>query len=205
MRTLTTVLVISFSLLGATSTNAVDLKDLLETVKDKAAESVKQDVKAHAPALAEPLEAVPVQDKPQANKGNPDEALWPNMAVDAGVVKQQQMQYEKECRDTYNNRPNVDCACMANAFADERLRQLSQRIREADRRQRIPDGGKRKGEQESSRALFRWLTDPKTQINFPTNVGMPERLPAGFSLPTTARHLNPTITMYVSERCRNHN
>jgi len=222
-------------------TQASGLKDFLKGVKDKAVETVQQQVpnKAEQPAAeevvsaeaAQAVEAVkqaqpaqPVQQqaapvatsksssgkapapssKPAAEAPVPaDTGLWPNLAVDPAIVKQQQKAYGDDCRQRLGDRPDINCQCFEDKYPQERLLILSEDLRKIDDYQKTVCKDGLEGCDEPGRFLFLWLSEAKTQKNYPTSEGKPN-IRGGGGIHNTESLLWLRITQKYDTQCRNY-
>ncbi|HEV7715001.1 MAG TPA: hypothetical protein VGO53_05380 [Steroidobacteraceae bacterium] len=206
------------------------LKDLLKAAKQKAGEVVQGEVadksapskevptpdQAAVPELASTPSAsaaaqgktsVPSQpsSKPAAQTGvagKKEKALWPNIAIDADVVKKQQLAYGKECRERHSDDPTIDCGCMESRYPEARLQTLSEDTRDAEKRMGFVCKSGAAGCEEPDAVMFRWITEPKTQKNYPTVEGLTQR-PRFFTYHVAQSNMFESVTLQVGEQCRN--
>lgn len=203
----------------AATVGAADLKDMFNKAKEKAAEVIKKEANLPEPPAAPPDQeggvvqatqsqpaSAPQQAANAAGKQptSKQEEVWPNLAVDETIVKQQQAQFGERCRKQYGDRPDIDCNCMTERYPQARLQVLSDDIRRMDQRQRLVCEGGLESCDAPDRRAFLWLMEAKTQKNYPTSAGRPTPVPRGDGTNTGIDSVFNLATMKLDVQCRNY-
>lgn len=223
--------IIALGIVCAATSGAADLKDMFNRAKEKAVETLKKESSVPAtPAVqptqeaasgqsvgnAQPASAAEsaVSQAPAASQQtsaaagkqaspNADE-LWPNLAVDEAVVKQQQVLFGQRCKERFGNRPDIDCGCMSERYPHARLQVLTDALRQWDRRQRIACQSSPGSCDAPDRRAFLWLMEAKTQKNYPTLEGEPLPRPRGGRAGTDLETVFSYATTKLDVQCRNY-
>ena len=133
------------------------------------------------------------------------EGLWPNLAIDAAVVKQQSESIGKQCQEKYQGRPDVDCGCFASKYPEVRLQVLSEWMHRWDAHQRAACDGFGDACDAPARVGFQWLLQEKTQKNFPTTDGAPKGGVRGLGNPgMTPQTMFDQVSLKIGNVCRNY-
>lgn len=134
-----------------------------------------------------------------------EKGLWPNLAVDAAVVKQQSEYIGKQCHEKFQSRPDIDCGCFVSKYPEVRLQILSEMLRRWDVTQRAACDGFGDACDAPARVGFQWLLQAKTQKNFPTTEGAPKEGVRGLGRAgMTPESMFEQLSLKVGNVCRNY-
>ncbi|HEU4780949.1 MAG TPA: hypothetical protein VFS58_13785 [Steroidobacteraceae bacterium] len=133
------------------------------------------------------------------------EGLWPNLAVDAAVVKQQSESIGKQCSERFQSRPDIDCSCFVSKYPEVRLQILSEWLRRWDVAQRAACVGFGGACDAPARVGFQWLLLAKTQKNLPTMEGAPKGGVRGLGIAgMTPEYMFEQVSLKIANVCRNY-
>ena len=133
--------------------------------------------------------------------GTSANGLWPNLAVDPAVVKAQQKEFGEQCRVKVGESRHYNCGCFEEKFPEARLAFVSEEMRRAQNQLKYgcPDGID--DCDSPAKDVWLWMSDPKTQKNWPTHEGEPAKKPRGAGPVSDKGMAFNLITTRVSKMC----